>query len=316
MRANIWQYLQLLFISSLASSTFLAIKIADTAFSPFEVTLGRAAIAAAVLWPFALIAPGRWPRMAHSWLLLAVIAMCGGLVPFTLLNWAETHLESAMAALLWSTLPLFGLVLAHLFTRDDRFSPYKLFSVIVGLAAVSLVLYPGLSQGHAADIYAQAAVLAAALLYAVAGVAQNRLRESIDPIRIAAVAMTVSALLTAAAFPFVRATSQPVDGWAVFALLYLAIFPTALLHYLRFRLIAQVGYTFVSYTGYLVPVFGLFLGAVVLGERLPKSAYFAGGMVLAAVAISRVRAAPATRVAQPLDAIGNQPDERRTVPSR
>jgi len=278
----------LMVMSALAGSSFVAIKVAAAEFSPMTVTFARAVIAALVLWPFALVGRTQWPKQKLSWLVLAGIALIGSAIPFTMLNWASKGIDASIAGILWATLPIFGLVLSHVFTTDDRMTPYKVVSVVLGFSAALMITGYDAAVHMGASVLPQLAVLASALCYAIAGTLQKQLPEPVSPVAIAAIAMTISAMAISAFVPWDKTPTHLVTDTGL-AMIYLGVFPTALLHFLRFVLIHRAGYTMASYTGYLVPIFSVFFGVVLLNERLPPLAYAALGVALVAVFVSQIK---------------------------
>ena len=98
----------------------------------------------------------------------------------------------------------------------------------------------------------------------------------------------------ALALPFSLALEQPWQGTpepaALIAIVFLGTVSTGIAHLIRFRLIVTVGYTFVSFVGYLVPVFGVLWGALLLGESLEPRAFAALGLILLGLTASRLDA--------------------------
>jgi drug/metabolite transporter (DMT)-like permease len=107
----------LVFVSLIASSTFAGIKIASEFFNAYEITFWRSFIAFMFCLPF-LFARKSWVGLdRNSWLFVFLISFVGVLLPFTLLNWAGERIDSSLVGILWSTLPIFGIVLAHFLTK-------------------------------------------------------------------------------------------------------------------------------------------------------------------------------------------------------
>ena len=133
------------------------------------------------------------------------------------------------------------------------------------------------------------ATLLAALSYVVAGILPRKLTEDLGVPSITCIVLCLSSLMLA---PI--AISQNFSNIAsyanesLFALGFLGVFSTALALLIRYSLILQVGYTFVSYTGFLVPVFAVIFGTVLLNEQLSTNAYLALALVLVALAVSRL----------------------------
>lgn len=215
-------------------------------------------------------------------------------LPFSLIFWGQTTITSGLASILNATTPLFTVVVAHIFTRDERMTVRKLVGVLAGLAGVAILIGPDLGG----SIWGQIACLAAALSYAFAGIYGRRFKAlGVQPLQAAAGQLRASAmlilpimLLAEPAWPMPSAVT-----WSAVA--GLALLSTALAYVLYFRILAAAGATNLLLVTFLVPVTAILLGAAFLGERL-KLRQFAGmaliGLGLAAIdgrILVRLRAA-------------------------
>ena len=176
-----------------------------------------------------------------------------------------------MASILNATTPLFTVIVAHGLTSDERMTGARLFGVIAGLAGVVAMMGPAALEGIETNVLAQAAVLAAALSYAFAGIYGRRFKRlGVPPLLTATGQVTASTILLA---PMALMVDQPwtlpmpgLDTWA--ALIGLAALSTALAYILYFRILATAGAINLLLVTFLIPVSAIFLGAAVLGGRL------------------------------------------------
>jgi drug/metabolite transporter (DMT)-like permease len=169
-----------------------------------------------------------------------------------------------------ATTPVFTVLVLHLFTRDEKLTAPKLAGVGLGLAGVAVLIGPDLSRLSAGSLWAQLAVLGAALSYAFAGLWGRRfVRLGVTPVAAATGQVTMSALLLIPAALLVDRSwtlSPSAPTWA--ALIALGVLSTALAYVLFFRILAAAGATNVMLVTLLVPVSAVLLGALFLGERL------------------------------------------------
>ena len=170
------------------------------------------------------------------------------------------------------------MIVAHLWTRDERMTPAKLIGVLIGFAGVATMIGPDLLLNGDGTALAQLACLTAALCYALAGVWARRFRVlGVPPIKVAAGQLIVGA---AAMAPIALTIDQPwlkpfppLEAWA--AIVMLALFCTALGYVLYFKLIDSAGATNALLVTLLVPPTAILLGGLLLGEQL-TSGQFAG----------------------------------------
>jgi drug/metabolite transporter (DMT)-like permease len=263
MRAREWSLLVLL--SILWGGSFFFAKVALAELGPFTVVFFRVALAALALNIVAsAIGASLW-RVGTPWRQLLVMGALNNALPFSLIFWGQTTITSGLASILNATTPLFTVVVAHIFTRDERMTVRKLVGVLAGLAGVAILIGPDLGG----SIWGQIACLAAALSYAFAGIYGRRFKAlGVQPLQAAAGQLTASAmlilpimLLAEPAWPMPSAVT-----WSAVA--GLALLSTALAYVLYFRILAAAGATNLLLVTFLIPVTAILLGAVFLGERL------------------------------------------------
>lgn len=295
MRAREWSLLILL--SILWGGSFFFAKMALTELGPFTIVFFRVALAALALnIVTSAIGASLW-RAGTPWRQLLVMGALNNALPFSLIFWGQTTITSGLASILNATTPLFTVVVAHIFTRDERMTVRKLVGVLAGLTGVAILIGSDLGG----SIWGQIACLAAALSYAFAGVYGRRFQAmGVAPMQAAAGQVTASAMLILPIMlivdrPWELAAPPSAVVWA--ALAGLALLSTALAYVLYFRILAAAGATNLLLVTLLIPVTAILLGAVFLGERF-ELRQFAGmaliGLGLAAIdgrILRRLRAA-------------------------
>jgi drug/metabolite transporter (DMT)-like permease len=288
-------YLLLLAIGAIWGSSFLLIKVAVATIPPITVATGRIGIGAIVL-ALMVGARGRtWPRDKRSWLLLLVMGMIGNAIPFSLINWGETHIDSGLTAILMSTVPLATIMLAPAFVRDEPVTPGKLLGVAFGMAGVAVLIGPGVLMGAHGDLLGEIAITGAALCYAVNGLVARQLPQM--PVEVISAGCLLSATL--AVLPVSLFVDQPWQSapstLSLAALALLGVLNTAGGYLLLFRLVVRAGAGFASLNNFLVPLFGVMWGVMLLDER-PSPRAFAG-LVLIFAGLAAVRLWRGRRVA-------------------
>jgi drug/metabolite transporter (DMT)-like permease len=189
-------------------------------------------------------------------------------IPFSLIVWGQTRIESGSAAIFNATTPIFAGVLAHFFTKDEKLSTNKIIGMLVGFLGVYLMMKPELRDGLSWRGLGQIAVLGAALMYALAGIFAKRFKEE-SPLSTATGMLICSSILM---LPLALIVDSP---WlarppleAVGAVAALAVVGTALAYVLFFRVLAAAGATNVLLVTFLVPIGAVLLGATVLKETV------------------------------------------------
>jgi len=269
MSALAWSLLVALSVLWGGSFFFVGVAVAEV--PPLTLVALRVGIAAALL-AAALPAMGvAFPRGGRAWGAIAVMALLNNAIPFTLIVVAQQALPSGLAAILNATTPLWGVLVAHALTREERARPGKVAGVALGFAGVAAMMGPAILAGAGAAGAATLAMLAGTLSYAFAGVWGRRFRAiGVAPMQAAFGQVAASSLMMVPlALALERPWTLPVpSGAAVAAVIGLAALSTALAYVLYFRILALAGAVNLLLVTFLIPVSAILLGTLVLGEAL------------------------------------------------
>lgn len=280
----------LLGLSVLWGGSFLFNGILVHELPPFTIVTARVALAAIALHLIVRMTGHSMPRDRQTWLAFFGMGFLNNVIPFLLIVWGQTHIASGLASILNATTPLFGVVVAHFLTADEKMTGNRLIGVIVGFAGVALMIGPSvLASLGGSNVLAQLAVLGAAFSYSLAGIFGRRFRRmGLAPIIPAAGQVTASTVLL---FPIALFVDRPwtlaipsTETWL--ALAGLAILSTAIAYVLFFRILATAGATNLMLVTFLIPVSAILLGALILGEDLQAKHFI--GMAMIAVGLAAI----------------------------
>jgi drug/metabolite transporter (DMT)-like permease len=262
-------WLLMLVLSVLWGGSFYFAKIAVLEIPPLTLALGRVAIAAAALAIFARAIGEPFPRSTKTWSLLAVMAIFNNVLPFTLLFWGQIHISIGLASILNATSPLFGVLVAHVMTQDDKLSLGRIVGLVAGFAGVIVLIGPDMLSDLGANVWAELACLGAAAFYAFGAVFSRRVR-GVPPVMMATGQLTMSTvLLLPVVFLFDRPdTFLTASRTAIWAMVSIALLSSALAYLIYFRLIARAGATNALIVTFLLPVSAIMLGIVLLNEMV------------------------------------------------
>lgn len=268
----------LLLLSVLWGGSFLFIKLGLQGLPPLTFVFGRVLLAGLALAAYLAIRGMGLPRDARTWRAFFGMGVLNNVIPFCLIVWGETRIGGGLASILNATTPIFSIILAHCLTADEKITPRKLGGILLGFAGVLILIGGGFVDRAGAALPAMLACLGAALSYGLAGVFGRRFRRLGVPPAMSAFGQTVASSVMM--LPIALAIDQPwrlampgAVSWG--ALLALALVCTAFGYILFFRILAAGGAVNSSLVTLLVPVSGVLLNALLLGERL-GAAQFAG----------------------------------------
>lgn len=284
---NVRNLLLLLTLAALWGPSFLFIKVAVEEIPPLTLVLGRVAIGAAFLMGILAIQRRRLPDDRRLWGHLAVVAFLHNALPWVLLSWGEQYIDSALASILNGTTPLFTIVLAHFFVAGDRITASKIIGVLIGFAGLFLLILPSLAGGVQASTWGLIAVTVAAALYGVAMIYSRNNLRGLPPLVAPAAQLLLATLYM---FPLALLVDKP---WtldrpstaATASLLALGVLGTGLAFIVYYRLLETANPTYISMVTYVIPVFGVILGVIILNEQLTWYALAGFALILLGVMV-------------------------------
>jgi len=262
----------LLTLASIWGASFLFIKLGVDEVEPAVVVLGRLVVGVAVLVPVVLLR-GAIPDMRAMWVPCVVLGALNNAVPYWLIAFAETRIDSGLAAVIQAAAPILTVVLATRIDPSQRVRGLRLVGVAVGFVGVALLV--GVQEGS--QLVGALAVLGTATCYAVSVLYAGRTVRSFPPLEVAIGQLGVGMLL-ALPFGLAQLPSEAPPARAVAAIVALGALSTGVAYLLYFTLIARAGASRAILVTYLVPAFALVYGTVFLDEPVTVSAL--AGLVL------------------------------------
>jgi drug/metabolite transporter (DMT)-like permease len=175
---------------------FFFIGVAVRHVPPLTYVWLRLSIAALAMWAFLLFKGQRLGLPRKVWGSILLLALLNNAIPFVLFGWSQTHIASGLASILNATTPIWGVLVAHFLTHDERMSPRKIAGVLLGFGGVATMIGPALLTNLGSSALAQLACVAAALCYALAAVWARRFRVmGLSPISVTTGQLTAGALM-------------------------------------------------------------------------------------------------------------------------
>ncbi len=270
-------------------SSYLFIKLAVDDFGTFTLVALRLIVGAILLWLVIRIAGQRLPRDRRLYGHLVVMSIINITIPFLLITWAEQSVESSLAAILTSPVPLFAIVLSAIFLPDEPMRVNGLIGLVVGFIGVVIITSRGLT-GTGSSVVGQIALLGAALSYAAGAVYSRRNVRGVPPMIPAVFQVTFAAVIVGVcAILLERPWEARPDAVAVFSILWLGILGSGVAYLILFRLFAHWGATRTTLVAYLLPIVGIVLGYLVLQEPVDARLLVGTALVIAGVALVNSR---------------------------
>ena len=282
----------LFILSAIWGSAFIAIKISLEYFSPSSVASYRLISASTFLFIFYIIGKYKTYLNRYDLTMLIFVGIVGNFLPFYLISWSEQHIQSSTAGILMGVGPILTLILSHFLTKDDRFSISKLISISIGFIGVMFIfeidMFFNINSSNSIQLISKFLIILAALGYMISNIVAYNALKHIDSFSITFFATLFGALVSIP-FLLIGEFNQPSNFTlkSVLPILYLGLFPTALAFQLRYHITKTSGPVFLSYVAYLIPIFALIWGNVLLSEKIHFSSIIGIILILFGVYVGR-----------------------------
>ena len=246
-------------------SSFFNIKIATYSYEPFTLALIRVIFASIPLFFLCKYKRIKIEAFSNNWKPYALIGLCNIAIPFTLIALGTAKINSYLAAILMSTTPMSGSILAHFFTKDEKITFYKSIGILIGFLGIIFLFFDKLVINETNYIFALIVILGSTF-YSIGGILTLKLKKKGNE------NVTTSTTLWSVIFLFPLSMffetpwllNPTIDS--TLALLYLGVVATGLAWMIRFRILTVNGLVFQTQVAYLIPIFGVLFGYFLMDE--------------------------------------------------
>ena len=263
--ANSFDIFLLVLLGLIWGSSFFNIKIATYSYEPITLALVRVIFASAPLILLCKFKKIKIEAFSDEWKHYALIGLCNIAIPFILIAIGTSKINSYLAAMLMSTTPLSGTILAHFFTKNEKINIFKVIGVLVGFSGILFLFLDKIIINESNYIFALITILGSTF-YSIGGILTIRIKNKGN--ENVTTSTTVWSLIFL--FPMAIILEKP---WladpsleSTLSLLYLGIVATGLAWLIRFRILSVNGLVFQTQVAYLIPIFGVFFGYFLMDE--------------------------------------------------
>ena len=260
-------YILLTALSLIWASAFFNIKIATYSFGPVTIAFLRVFFGSIPVLLLCYYKKIKIEAFSKDWYWFAIIGFINLVVPFFLIAYGVKSVQSNLAAILMSTTPLSSTVLAHFYTKNEKFNIVKTIGILIGFSGIIFLFSDNILIDQNNFISALL-ILLGSTCYVIGGVLTLKISNKKNENVTGSILIWATIIL----FPFVVFLEQPwqstprIDSLA--SVIYLGIVPTGVAWLLRFRILTQNGLIFQSQVSYLIPIFGVILGFIFLDELI------------------------------------------------
>ena len=277
-----WRF-EFVLLAALWGASFLFMRLGAVEFGPLPTAFLRVLIGALFLLPILILQGGLKDLWRHRRPAL-LVGTVNSAIPFALFSYAVLSISTGLSAILNATAPLFGALVAW-FWLKDRPQPWQLLGLLIGFTGVTLLAWDEVRMKPDGSLLAVGACLLASLCYGIAGSFSKRYLGNV-PAMVTASGSQIGAsigLLLPALWLWPRQAPGAL-AWA--AMLALGVLCSGVAYILYFRLINGLGPAKAMTVTFLLPVFAVLYGALLLDEALTPWMLLCGLVIVVGTAMS------------------------------
>jgi drug/metabolite transporter (DMT)-like permease len=282
-------YALLITLAAMFGASFMMTKVAVVDVPPATIALSRILIGGVMLYFVMLFYKQNLRSLLPHWKMITLAGFFGTALPFFLISWGQEKVDAGLTSILMAVMPLITLVLAHFFTNDEKLNLFKIMGFCLGLVGVAVLIGFDKLASFTEEAIRSYAIMLAACSYAVHAILSKYL-TGVPRYAVSSAVLLASVIILLPIVLYLDAPwSLSISTTSWWMLVLLGIFPTGVGMLMLFAIIERQGAGFLSQINFLVPVFGILWAIALIDETLPPNALAALVIILAGVAIARIK---------------------------
>ncbi len=255
----------LILLGLIWGSSFFNIKIATLSYEPFTLALIRVIFASIPLYFLCKFRNIEIEAFSKNWKPYAIIGLCNIAIPFVLIAVGTGMINSYLAAMLMSTTPLSGSILAHFFTKNEKITLFKSIGILIGFVGILILFFDELIINESNYLYVLITILGSTF-YSIGGILTLKLKKKGNENVTTSTTLWSIIFLIPLSFIFENPLASNPSLNSTLSLLYLGIVATGIAWLIRFRILTVNGLVFQTQVAYLIPIFGVMFGYFLMDE--------------------------------------------------
>ena len=264
---NFLDYLLLTILALIWASAFFNIKIATYSYGPVTIAFLRVFFGAIPVLLLCYFKKIKIEAFSKDWHWFAMIGFINLVAPFFLIAYGVKSVQSNLAAILMSTTPLSSTVLAHFYTKNEKFNFIKTIGILIGFSGIVFLFSDNLLIDEN-NFTSALLILLGSTCYVIGGVLTLKISKKKNENVTGSILIWAIIILLPLTF-FIEKPFQEIPRTdSLISVIYLGIVPTGIAWLLRFKILTTNGLIFQSQVSYLIPIFGTILGYIFLNELI------------------------------------------------
>jgi len=260
--------LLLILLGAIWGSSFFNIKIATYSYEPYTLALIRVILATITMLAVSFFYKINIYAFSKNWKIYALVGVCNITIPFSLIAIGTNKIDSYLAAMLMSTTPITGSILAHFFTKNEKITFLKSTGIILGFSGILLLFFDKLIINESNYLFVLV-ILLGSTFYSISGILILKKLKKSGNLNVTTSTLIWSVItLIPLSFIFEDPLNSTPTIESTLSLVYLGVVATGFAWWLRFKILSKNGIIFQTQVAYLIPIFGVIFGALILNEQI------------------------------------------------
>ncbi|MBS4027581.1 MAG: EamA family transporter, partial [Ignavibacteriales bacterium] len=268
-------------------STWLVIRIGLTSMPPFLSAGLRFLIALPFLYGYMFWQKVHNPFQHEQRWLIFVMGIFSFTIPFAMIYWGEQYVPSGLSSILFAIYPFVVAIFQHVLIKNEPLTLSKILGIVLGFSGVVVIFYSDFSLRDSLMLWGMIMILLSAALQGFVVILIKKYGHDIHPfaLNFGGMAIATPSLLLMSLF-FERGAHIEFTGVAIFSLLYLALIGSIITFAAFYWLLKRIEAVYLSLIAFVTPILAVFLGAIVLDEKLEPKTFLGAGIVLAGILVA------------------------------
>ena len=276
-------------VSLIWGSTWLVIKVGIGSVPPFFAAAMRFALASLFIFIIMRLRGERLPTDRVAIRLYLTLAVLSYSFPFALVYWGELYIPSGLASILFAVYPFVVAIGSHFVLAGERMNIMKMAGIVLGFTGVLMIFWGDLRPTEGSGL-AMLGILASTVMQGSSLIIIKKQSRDISPASLSLGGMCIGVLiLTVLAVCFEDVREVHLDARGVGSILYLATFGTVVTFLTYYWLLKRVQAVYLSFVTLVTPALAVFLGAVLLGEKLEPNVFTGATAICAGIVVATGR---------------------------
>ena len=262
-----FDYLLLTVLAFIWASAFFNIKIATYSYGPLTIALLRIFFGAIPVILLCSLKKIKIEAFSKDWYWFALIGVINLVIPFFLIAYGVQEVQSNLAAILMASTPLTAAALAHFFTNNEKINLVKSLGILIGFSGIIFLFSDNLLIGKN-NFFSAFSILFGSCFYVIGGLLTLKISNKKNENVTASILIWGTIFLLPISLFFEQPWNLTPRLDSTLSLIYLGVFSTGIAWLLRFYILKHNGLVFQSQVAYLIPIFGVILGFLILNEAI------------------------------------------------